>query len=85
MDAQRTAEEARKTATLNNITNCKYFDGSPEVVLHKVAENIKYNKACAVMICGGNNISACECLHMLDIKEVLFPLPGYSAHCKLNA
>ncbi|XP_021938391.1 uncharacterized protein LOC110838976 isoform X2 [Zootermopsis nevadensis] len=59
VDAQRTAEEARKTATLNNITNCKYFDGSPEVVLHKVAENIKYNKACAVMICSGNNISAC--------------------------
>lgn len=82
VDAQQTVKEAQKNATLNNITNCKYFGGSPEEVLHTVAENIKYDKACAVVICSGNRVPNCECLHMLNMKEVLFSLSGYSAHYK---
>lgn len=76
MGTQQPVEEAQTNARLNNITNCKYFVGSSEEVIHEVAENIKYDKACAVVICSENHVSVCECLLFLDMKEVLSSLSG---------
>jgi hypothetical protein len=89
VDAQQSVEEAQENATLNKIKNCRYFSGSPEEVLRKVPENIKYDKACAVVICSGSRISACEFFAYVGSggRSVIFvwtSLPGYSAYCQDN-
>jgi hypothetical protein len=64
--SEQSVEEAQKNAARNKISNCQYFDGSPEEVLPQIARKIIFEKACVVIICGAGRNTTCKYWGMLD-------------------
>jgi tRNA/tmRNA/rRNA uracil-C5-methylase (TrmA/RlmC/RlmD family) len=52
VDTKSVVEVAEKNATLNGITNCRYFGGKGEDVIPTLVKERKYDEVCAlVMFC----------------------------------